>query len=329
MRSTISYAGPIRKHEPPRGSEIARRDALPPAHGMDNALEPGMVCVVTATNRLCVALVVMALAGVSEQTSAQNRLGSERTDLGNFAGDIWSVWTSPAHMRRQDVLSTAATLGTAVLASRIDSAAFVWMQSHERTLVMRMLAPIRENARWSPYEFGSGQYLLPVSAVLYVAGRFSHSVNLRDAGVGCAAGHLSSMGLRQVAFRSVTRARPNASPSPFEISFPGTTEWARESFYSGHISNSMACASFLAHRYAFGLAEPLPYAFSVAIGIGRLADGHHWVSDMIVGGVVGFAIGKAIAERQLHRTEVPAGDVAVQAHRALRDVPVLQWSFAF
>ena len=296
---------------------------------MDNARDPGMVFpVMMATNRLCVALVVIALAVASETTSAQSALGSERADIGNVAGDIWAVWTSPAHMRRRDVVTTAATLGAAALTSRIDSVGYIWMQTHERTFVMRLLAPIREGFPYSPYEFGSGQYLLPASVALYTAGRLSRSANLRDAGLGCAAGHLSSLVLRQAVFRSVKRGRPRVSPSPFNISVPGSSEWSWESFYSGHLSNSMACASFLGHRYSLGLAEPLPYAFSLAIGLGRLADGHHWASDMVGGGVVGFAVGKAIAERQLRRTDAPVV-AGARTQRAPWQIPVVQWSVVF
>src|SRR5207249_11148857 len=77
--------------------------------------------------------------------------------------------------------------------------------------------------------------------------------------------------------------------------------WFKQSFFSGHIANSMACASFLSHRYSLGLVEPFAFAYSTAIGIGRMADGEHWASDTMTGAVVGFAIGKAIADRQLRR----------------------------
>ena len=281
------------------------------------------------TNPRRLASIVIALTCAFETSHAQNPLGSERADIGNFRGDIWAVWTSPAGMRQRDLLSIAGTLGAAALASRVDSSGYVWMRHHERTLVMRLLAPIRDSATVPAYEFGSGQYLLPLSALLYTAGRLSHSADLRDAGLGCAVGHLSSLGIRAVVLRSVTRQRPSVTPHPFKISVPGTSEWLHQSFYSGHIANSMACASFMTHRFALGLAEPLPYAFSIAIGLGRLADGHHWISDSVVGGVVGFAIGKAIAERQLRRGATPAAASSATMHRVPWEIPVMQWSVAF
>ena len=68
---------------------------------------------------------------------------------------------------------------------------------------------------------------------------------------------------------------------------------------------------------------------TVAIGLGRLADGHHWASDMLVGGVIGFAIGKALAERQLHREEPPVTAAGALRHRATWEIPVVQWSVVF
>jgi membrane-associated phospholipid phosphatase len=54
----------------------------------------------------------------------------------------------------------------------------------------------------------------------------------------------------------------------------------------------------LAHRYSLGVIEPIGYAYATAIGLGRMADGWHWLSDSITGAAMGFAIGKLIADRQ-------------------------------
>jgi membrane-associated phospholipid phosphatase len=148
---------------------------------------------------------------------------------------------------------------------------------------------------------GSGQYILPLAGVLYVSGRLSHDVALRDAGLGCAEGHLSSAGIRELIYFSVSRQRPRDTEDPHHISLPGRKDWSWHSFLSGHIANSMSCASFLGHRYSLGPLEAIPYAYATAIGVGRMADGRHWASDTMTGALVGFAIGKAIADRQLSR----------------------------
>jgi membrane-associated phospholipid phosphatase len=248
------------------------------------------------------AIVIVLLGRLdTRRVFAQTGVGPERRDIATFTGDIWGVWTSPARFDGRDAVATAATIAAFALTTRFDSATRVWMTTHERTAVMRMLSPIREGARVPAYELGSGQYLLPVSGALYIGGRLSHSVDVRDAGLGCAAGHLASLGIRAVTYRLVARARPRITPNPFNVGVPGSHDWFWHSFFSGHIANSMACASFLGHRYSLGPLEAIPYTYASVIGLGRMADGEHWASDTILGAMVGFAIGREIAARQLER----------------------------
>jgi membrane-associated phospholipid phosphatase len=80
----------------------------------------------------------------------------------------------------------------------------------------------------------------------------------------------------------------------------------------------MACASFLGHRYSLGIAEPLPYAYATVIGLGRMADGEHWASDTMLGAIVGFSIGRAIASRQLQRRASSADSTSPSIAAATR-----------
>jgi membrane-associated phospholipid phosphatase len=138
---------------------------------------------------------------------------------------------------------------------------------------------------------------------------------------------LSVLGIREVAYHAVGRGRPRVTADPFLISIPESGGWLWHSFFSGHIANSMACASYLGHRFQFGFAEALPYAFSAVIGLGRMADGEHWTSDTVIGGVVGYAIGSAIARRQLSRNDTTSSQTSLSARA--RRWPLVSWSFEF
>jgi membrane-associated phospholipid phosphatase len=219
-----------------------------------------------------------------------------------------------------------AAAGVVALVGTKDSVVWKWMNDHPNTLVMRALRPIREEWRVPLYELGSGQYILPMAGILYTTGRLTKNADLRDAGLGCATGHLSSAGLRDIIYALVSRARPRITSEPYHIALPGTKNWDMHSFLSGHIANSMSCASFLGHRFSLGAAEPLPYMYSAAIGFGRMADGRHWFSDTMAGALMGFAIGRTVANRQLAR----ASKLTTQsATREKIPVPVVQWSFSF
>jgi hypothetical protein len=257
--------------------------------------------------------------------AAQSTLGSERQDLNRFRGDVWSAWTAVVRPNRSAVLPTIAIGAAFAAVLPRDSAIHAWMTRHEGAPLMRLIGPFREH-RTVPLEgLGSGQYLLPLSALAYGAGRMSHSVALRDAGLGCAAGHLSSAGLRQIIYSSVSRSRPSVTSEATQFSVPGKRAWESHSFLSGHIANSMACASFMAHRYHTGAASLLMYGYASGIGFGRMADGWHWASDTMAGAALGFVIGKFIADRQLSRSSVDANTPPANDSRPLS----FSWRFTF
>jgi hypothetical protein len=234
--------------------------------------------------------------------SAQLRADSTSKDLKRMVGDIWSIWTSPAHMTPRDARGLAAAAAITGAAATADERFYRWAVDHPDAWPIRILHPLREAGRYPVYELGSGQYLLPLSGALYLAGSASHSRALHDAGLGCATAHLTSAGAREIAYLLVSRDRPRLSPADaFRFHVPGTRDWNAHSFFSGHIANSMGCASFFAHRFKLQAAEPVLYSLVLAIGIGRVLDGRHWLSDTSVGALFGYAAGRAINARMTAR----------------------------
>ncbi len=150
-----------------------------------------------------------------------------------------------------------------------------------------------------------------------------NSAPLRDAGLGCMASYVASLGVRSLAYGSVHRARPYLNKSHTELSFPGFGDWDHRSFTAGHTGNAAACAAFLTRRFSLGLVEPLLYTYVAAIGIARMADGWHWTSDTVTGVIIGAAIGSAIASRSLDRRAADAGQPASDP------INVLSFRFTF
>ena len=247
-------------------------------------------------------MILLAL-GLPTSASGQLRADTLRQDLRHLAGDIWSVWTSPAHATSDDWAAFAAVGAFTGLAAAGDKPLADWITNHPNSWPVRTLKhTLSEEAKYPAYELGSGQYLLPISGALYLAGAIGHAKALRDAGLGCAAAHLTSAGAREIVYLLIARNRPRVSPDdPFVIRSPGVKDWNRHSFFSGHIANSLGCASFLAHRFDLHAATPVIYAIPIAIGAGRIMDGRHWLSDTVVGAMFGYATGKAIAARMLDR----------------------------
>lgn len=65
-------------------------------------------------------------------------------------------------------------------------------------------------------------------------------------------------------------------------------------FPSGHTSSSFAFASVVHREYGPGIGIPL-YALSALVGWSRLEDGEHYLSDVVMGGIMGLVMGHTIA----------------------------------
>jgi hypothetical protein len=219
---------------------------------------------------------------------AQASLGPEHRDLLALRGDIWANLTAPLHISRSDAVPLAIAVSAFAASMPFDSSIRVWMATHPTSAVVRVITPFREQRTIPLRGLGTWEYVIPLSAAAYATGRFSRNAGWRDAGLGCAATHLSSASLREIIYLGVSRARPNSTSDPLHISVPGKRSWDDHSFLSGHIANSMACASFVSHRFHTGYATPAMYAYAAAIGAGRMADGWHWTSDAATNPLYGF-----------------------------------------
>lgn len=265
----------------------------------------------------------LCVIGLPASAHAQLRADSVRQDFRRLVGDVWSVWTSPAHGTSDDWGAFAAVSALTGAAARVDEPLAQWITDHPNSWpVWTLKHTLSEEAKYPAYELGSGQYLLPISGVLYVAGSIGHSQALRDAGLGCATAHLTSAGAREIVYLLIARDRPRTSPDDaFVIRSPGSHDWNKHSFFSGHIANSLGCASFLSHRFDLHAATPVVYAVPIVIGAGRIMDGRHWLSDTVVGAMFGYATGTAIAARMRERES--------RATRAVKSPVVVSFSVPF
>jgi membrane-associated phospholipid phosphatase len=230
-------------------------------------------------------------------------------------GDILAVWSSPFRGDGRDYLTAAMLAGGVGVVVLFDDNLGAWIRAHPKAGVLDVLKPFRENGKLKLVDLGAGQSLVNTGAVLYAVGLLSGNANLRDAGIGCVAAEKSNGILRNYLYRGVSRERPlyrvprtdDMTPAvyrlgdPYRIEFPGRSTWYDNSFFGGHGANIMACVSFMNHRFDLGLVEPVLWTLAAGVNLGRSADQRHWPSDVAIGAIVGFAMGKYVAERSLAR----------------------------
>lgn len=250
-----------------------------------------------------VAVLVAANGGSLAAQSVGNMVV---TDVKNGVGDMVGTWLSPFHDSAKDWLLAGGALAASAAVSPADVGVDNFFLHHRGSF--GFLSPFREGG----IAF-SGSTITPAAGALYIVALATKSRSLRDGIWGCAAAYGAESIVRtQIVYRVVSRVRPDSlrtsggsgleSHSGDQYRFSaGDHGWGQHSTPAGHVGNVMACASFLSHRFNLGWGAPVAYAVAGAVGVGRMVDRRHWLSDTVLGSFFGYAIGNTIAARSKAR----------------------------
>ncbi len=248
----------------------------------------------------------VGLLMLSRVAAAQSLGNMVVTDVKNGVGDVIGVIVSPFHDSGKDWLLAGGAVALSAATMPADVSVDNFFLNHRGSFTF--LNPVREGG----VAF-AGTTVAPVAGGLYVIALATHSQTLREAVWGCAASYgVESLVRTQVIYRVVARVRPDSVRANGGLFLPtnsgdqykfklGNHGWGQQATPAGHFANVMACASFLSHRFDMQWGAPVAYAAAVAVGVGRMVDRRHWLSDTMLGGFIGYAIGNTVAARAKKR----------------------------
>ncbi len=96
----------------------------------------------------------------------------------------------------------------------------------------------------------------------------------------------------------IGRARPYIKTGPHQFNhFNLKTDGRYSSMPSGHTSSIFSMMTVIAKQYNTMWVKVPAYTFAVSVGMQRINEGKHWASDVLLGGVIGYLVGKTIVER--------------------------------
>jgi membrane-associated phospholipid phosphatase len=256
-------------------------------------------------NRSIAVLGLLAIASVLPAQSVGRIL---EEDFRNAAKDIGSIWASPFNASGRDWLGAGGAAVAFGLATLADQQLSDWAIRNKDTPFFEAIGPLRRGG-----VLFSGKYVIPPVIALYAVGVATKNQNMRDFVMGCMSSWVAQGVTRRVIAYTIGRARPDTMPNDpqhWELG-AGSGNWMMRSFPAGHLANIMGCATFANERFQMGFAEPLIYGLAAGVGVGRMADEAHWFSDTVIGGILGYAVGREVARRSLNR-EVARSAVAPQ-----------------
>ncbi len=198
---------------------------------------------------------------------------NETNFLKHLALDQKDIWTSPQHLRPKDAkwLVPISGIATGLLVTDPDSS-FGMTGAHA-------------------YNTASNAGLAAaagLSGSAYLWGRLTKNERLRETGVLAGEAMVDVLGLQYAVQYSTGRLNPGQS-SYRNSFFQGGT-----SFPSNHAALTWAFASVVAREYPNPFAQVGAYGLAAGVSLARAAAGKHFLSDVLVGGLIGYEVGRHI-----------------------------------
>ncbi len=222
----------------------------------------------------------------------------------------------PTNYQWDDWLLAGSLAGTAAVVYTQDRLLFDGLQSDGR---FQFAGPQQILAEG----FGSGLTAFPLLIGMYAYGSATDNMRPRHAALAGMQSFLLSAGLAFALKELTHRPRPHQQPAADPTSWFGPFEGSGfTSFPSGHSMRSFALATVLA-----GIYQDKPwlgagfYALAGLTAWSRLNSGGHWPSDVVVGAILGYGIGRAVLHFNRSKSspcmKIAAGPYGIGFHVAI------------
>ena len=236
----------------------------------------------------------------SEETIAPVKTGED----GFFKAlleDEGEIWTSPLRFSLKDWTIVAGF-----------SAITGYLIANDESIYDRIKSYQGKN-KWvddlSPVVtlLGDGNVSLGISALFYASGLVINNKKAKDTGKLVLMSLIHSGIVVQLLKHLAGRQRPEAEngvdrwdgPAGFFKRYKDNRDMFYDAFPSGHTITAWSTATVIAHQYNKSVIVPiLSYGFATLSGLSRITEDTHWLSDVFVGAVLGFAIGKFVYKKR-------------------------------
>jgi membrane-associated phospholipid phosphatase len=211
----------------------------------------------------------------------------------NVMSDQKHIWTFPARLvQGQSLVPTAAVLGTTAGLVLLDPTESRYFRN--TTTFNGFRTVFNGNAT----AIGMGA----VPASLYIIGRFRKDSKMQHTAL-LAGEALADIAIVQTALKDIgRRVKPSRYPASGWFQSQGSpTSYLRGngSFPSGHSMAAFAVATVVARRYGNHRWVPyVAYGLASVVGFSRLTLDVHFLSDIFMGGALGYSISRFTVLRQ-------------------------------
>jgi membrane-associated phospholipid phosphatase len=211
--------------------------------------------------------------------------------------DQKAIWTSPLHLKPSDGI-WLAPFGVA-------TGMLIGSDHHTMTQSIDLNDDSRSNANTLSNGALVGIGAIPASAYLWSL--FNHSPQAHETGLLAGEAAVNGYAVNEVMKIVFRRERPlvnNANGKFFH------SAWNDGSFPSNHSILAWSMASVVASEYPGWLSQTAVYGLASTVSISRVLSEQHFPSDVLVGSVAGWLIGRYVYRAHHNYTFDPFGSPA-------------------
>jgi membrane-associated phospholipid phosphatase len=227
--------------------------------------------------------------------------------VSGFFQDEAEMWTAPFHLdwRGFMVLSTVL-VGTGVLIANDESI-------YENFKLYQGRHPWVDKVSPAVTMLGDWGVDCGIAGLFFLGGALLKDRKARDTGLMAWEALLHTGLLVQVVKHLAGRQRPQVEngidywygPAAFLKRYQQGSFARYDSFFSGHTVSVWSLATVIAENYKERLWVPVAcYGLATLTGLSRLTEDAHWLSDVFVGAVIGYAVGKMVVRNHQKRLQI-------------------------
>lgn len=269
-------------------------------------------------NKSAVTLLVLCLlagGGLAGQDVAPAAKITLTPYKSNFLKDEGRMWGAPLHWDVEDFLVCGAVLAVTGALIANDEAIYNGFNSFKgsNSWVGKVSPAVTLLGDWG-VDMG-------IAGLFFLGGVLAKDRRARDTGLMAWETLLHTGFLVQVVKHLSGRQRPSVAagvdhwhgPAAFFKRYSEDHFSKYDSFFSGHTVSAWSLATVIAENYRHrSWVPPVCYGLATLAGLSRLTEDAHWLSDVFLGAVVGYAVGRMVVRNQKRRFQVvpalaPAG----------------------
>ena len=221
----------------------------------------------------------------------------------NFLRDEAEMWTLPFHLDVEGLLVCGSVLAATGLLVANDEGIYDGFKTFQGK------NPWVDKASPVLTLLGDWGVDCGIAGIFFLGGVIARDRKARDTGLMAWEALLHTGFLVQVVKHLSGRQRPSVEdgrdywhgPSAFFKRYKGYFS-NYDSFFSGHTVSAWGLATVIAENYRDrSWVPPVCYGLATLAGLSRLTEDAHWLSDVFLGAVLGYAIGKMVVRNQERR----------------------------